>query len=75
MMLHYQHLSDVEQTFNLFEFCVLVDLRIRQRIGPKMDGAVIDEDMNIHHINAFVLDLCIENVASFADILNFFFNQ
>ena len=37
-MLHYQLLSDVEQNFNLFEVRVLVDLRIRQIIRPKMDG-------------------------------------
>ena len=37
-MLHYQLLSNVEQTFSLLEFCVLVNLRIRQLIRPKMDG-------------------------------------
>ena len=37
-MLHYQLLSNVEQTFSLLELCVLVDLRIRQTILPKMDG-------------------------------------
>ena len=36
----YQLLSNVEQTFSLLEFCVLVDLRIRQIIRPKMDGGV-----------------------------------
>ena len=37
-ILHHQLLSNVEQIFNLREFCVLVDLQIRQIIRPKMDG-------------------------------------
>ena len=37
-MLHYQLLNNVEQTFNLLEVRVLVDLRICQIIWPKMNG-------------------------------------
>ena len=71
MFLH-QLLSDVEQTFNLLEFCVLVDLRIRQIIRPKMDGGFHRRKHEHSHINTFVLYACIENVASLADIPNLF---
>ena len=37
-MFHYQLSINVEQTFNLFKFCILVDIRIRQIIRPMMDS-------------------------------------
>ena len=40
-MFHYQLLSDIEQTFNILEYCVIVDLRLRQIIRHKMDGGSI----------------------------------
>ena len=38
-------------------------------------AAFIDEDMNILHVNTFVLYACIEKIESLADILNFFFHE
>ena len=37
-MFHYQLLSNSEQTFNLLEFCVLVDLGIRPKDGWRLSS-------------------------------------
>ena len=63
-MFHYQLLSNVEQAFNLLEFCVFVGFRLPYIIGPRWTAAFIDEVINILHI--------IEDVVSLADIPNLF---
>ena len=69
-------LSDVEHILNVLESCVLVDFRIHsefiRKSGPRWMAAFIDDAMNFHHINTFVLCAPIENEASIADLPNFF---
>ena len=61
-MFLYQLLSNVENTPNFLEFCVLVDFRIRQEIP-----AFIDEAKNNLNVNTLVLYESIGKVALIAD--------
>ena len=67
-MFQYHLLSDIEYTFNLLDVRVLVDLRIRQIMRPKMDGGFQRRRHEHSHINTFVLSARIENLASLGDI-------
>ena len=72
-MFSHQLLSNVEHTLNILEFCVLVDfLNLTKKMAQDELAAFIDEVMNIHNINTFVLSASIVNVALVADIPNFF---
>ena len=70
-MFFHLFLGDVEHILDVFESCVLVDFRIQQEIQPKMNDGFHrrwhELTMSIHWFRD-----SIENVASIADLHNFF---